>query len=191
MCDVAECSFYIQLFRIAELYLRCIFVMQCLSSVATALHSGFLPYCEPVFRRCVSLIEQTLTQNYVSWASASCVCCCLKFCCKLLLWCNNNDNNRWSKNFIERSCCKGTPKWLLLTLGDPRPPPITWFFWAHLSAHQNSISIGLAIFVMLTVLSNRRRPRNITNNRCHLLILCTWCGLILIIVKSLYSGGKF
>ena len=191
MCDVAECSFYIQLFRIAELYLRCIFVMQCLSSVATALHSGFLPYCEPVFRRCVSLIEQTLTQNYVSWASASCVCCCLKFCCKLLLWCNNIDNNRWSKNFIERSCCKGTPKWLLLTLGDPRPPPITWFFWAHLSAHQNSISIGLAIFVMLTVLSNRRRPRNITNNRCHLLILCTWCGLILIIVKSLYSGGKF
>ena len=128
MCDVAECSFYIQLFRIAELYLRCIFVMQCLSSVATALHSGFLPYCEPVFRRCVSLIEQTLTQNYVSWASASCVCCCLKFCCKLLLWCNNNDNNRWSKNFIERSCCKGTPKWLLLTLGDPRPPPITCFF---------------------------------------------------------------
>jgi len=128
VCDVAECSFYIQLFRIAELYLRCIFVMQCLSSVATALHSGFLPYCEPVFRRCVSLIEQTLTQNYVSWASASCVCCCLKFCCKLSLWCNNNDNNRWSKNFIERCCCKGTPKWLLLTLGDPLPHPITWFF---------------------------------------------------------------
>ena len=39
---------------------------QCLSSVATALQSGFLPYCEPVFRRCVSLIEQTLNQNYVS-----------------------------------------------------------------------------------------------------------------------------
>jgi len=43
-----------------------LFLLQCLSSVATALHSGFLPYCEPVFRRCVSLIEQTLTQNYVS-----------------------------------------------------------------------------------------------------------------------------
>jgi len=41
-------------------------LFQCLSSVATALHSGFLPYCEPVFRRCVSLIDQTLTQNYVS-----------------------------------------------------------------------------------------------------------------------------
>lgn len=39
---------------------------QCLSSVATALQSGFLPYCEPVFRRCVSLIEQTLNQNIVS-----------------------------------------------------------------------------------------------------------------------------
>jgi len=48
--------------------LWCIFVFQCLSSVATALHSGFLPYCEPVFQRCVSLIDQTLTQNYVSWA---------------------------------------------------------------------------------------------------------------------------
>ena len=39
---------------------------QCLSSVATALQSGFLPYCEPVFKRCVSLIEQTLMQSYVS-----------------------------------------------------------------------------------------------------------------------------
>ena len=40
--------------------------VQCLSSVATALQSGFLPYCEPVFKRCVSLIEQTLMQSYVS-----------------------------------------------------------------------------------------------------------------------------
>ncbi|KAI8438823.1 hypothetical protein MSG28_011180, partial [Choristoneura fumiferana] len=38
-------------------------LLECLSSVATALQSGFLPYCEPVFRRCVSLIEQTLNQN--------------------------------------------------------------------------------------------------------------------------------
>ena len=45
-------------------------VFQCLSSVATALQSGFLPYCEPVFRRCVSLIEQTLNQNYVSCLSS-------------------------------------------------------------------------------------------------------------------------
>lgn len=38
-------------------------LLECLSSVATALQSGFLPYCEPVFRRCVSLVEQTLNQN--------------------------------------------------------------------------------------------------------------------------------
>jgi hypothetical protein len=30
----------------------------CLFSVATALQDGFLPYCEPVFKRCVSLVEQ-------------------------------------------------------------------------------------------------------------------------------------
>ncbi|XP_011405788.1 PREDICTED: transportin-1 isoform X2 [Amphimedon queenslandica] len=35
-------------------------LLECLSSVATALQSGFLPYCEPIFRRCLSLIEQTL-----------------------------------------------------------------------------------------------------------------------------------
>ncbi len=29
-----------------------------LFSVATALQDGFLPYCEPVFKRCVSLVEQ-------------------------------------------------------------------------------------------------------------------------------------
>ena len=34
--------------------------------MATALQSGFLPYCEPVYRRCVHLVEQTLNQNYVS-----------------------------------------------------------------------------------------------------------------------------
>lgn len=38
-------------------------LLECLSSVATALQVGFLPYCEPVYRRCVSLIEQTLNQH--------------------------------------------------------------------------------------------------------------------------------
>jgi len=38
-------------------------LLECLSSVATALQSGFLPYCEPVYRRCVSLVEQTLQQH--------------------------------------------------------------------------------------------------------------------------------
>ena len=33
------------------------------SSVATALQEGFLPYCEPVYKRCVSLVEQTLNQH--------------------------------------------------------------------------------------------------------------------------------
>jgi len=37
--------------------------LECLSSIATALQEGFLPYCEPVFRRCVSLVEQTLNQH--------------------------------------------------------------------------------------------------------------------------------
>ncbi|ELU00071.1 hypothetical protein CAPTEDRAFT_126125 [Capitella teleta] len=41
-------------------------LLECLSSVATALQSGFLPYCEPVFGRCVSLIEQTLNQNFAN-----------------------------------------------------------------------------------------------------------------------------
>ncbi|ESP00524.1 hypothetical protein LOTGIDRAFT_112611 [Lottia gigantea] len=41
-------------------------LLECLSSVATALQSGFLPYCEPVYRRCVSLVEQTLNQNYAN-----------------------------------------------------------------------------------------------------------------------------
>lgn len=38
-------------------------LLECLSSVATALQSGFLPYCEPVFQRCVNLVQQTLTLN--------------------------------------------------------------------------------------------------------------------------------
>lgn len=39
-------------------------LLECLSSVATALQAGFLPYCEPVFKRCVSLIEQTLNKYH-------------------------------------------------------------------------------------------------------------------------------
>lgn len=42
-------------------------LLECLSSVATALQAGFLPYCEPVFRRCLSLVEQTLQQTIVSY----------------------------------------------------------------------------------------------------------------------------
>lgn len=38
-------------------------LLECLSSIATALQSGFLPYCEPVYRRCISLIQQTLDQQ--------------------------------------------------------------------------------------------------------------------------------
>lgn len=42
-------------------------LLECLSSVATALQTGFLPYAEPVFHRCVNLVQSTLTQsiNYV------------------------------------------------------------------------------------------------------------------------------
>ena len=42
---------------------------QCLSSVATALQSGFLPYCEPVFQRCVALVAHTLHQTQVALAN--------------------------------------------------------------------------------------------------------------------------
>lgn len=41
-------------------------LLECLSSVATSLQSGFLPYCEPVFNRCVSLVSQTLAQSQLS-----------------------------------------------------------------------------------------------------------------------------
>ncbi|KOX67391.1 Transportin-1 [Melipona quadrifasciata] len=44
-------------------------LLECLSSVATALRSGFLPYCEPVYRRCVSLVEQTLNQHIANTQS--------------------------------------------------------------------------------------------------------------------------
>uniref|UniRef100_A0AAZ3S7I0 Transportin-1 n=1 Tax=Oncorhynchus tshawytscha TaxID=74940 RepID=A0AAZ3S7I0_ONCTS len=38
-------------------------LLECLSSVATALQSGFLPYCEPVYQRCVNLVQKTLAQT--------------------------------------------------------------------------------------------------------------------------------
>ncbi|KAK4318649.1 hypothetical protein Pmani_010366 [Petrolisthes manimaculis] len=38
-------------------------LLECLSSVTRALQSGFLPYCGPVYQRCVSLMEQTLNQS--------------------------------------------------------------------------------------------------------------------------------
>lgn len=41
-------------------------LLECLSSVATALQSGFLPYCEPVYQRCVTLVQKTLAQAMVS-----------------------------------------------------------------------------------------------------------------------------
>jgi transportin-1 len=37
-------------------------LLECLSSVATALQAGFIPYCEPVYKRCLSLVKQTLDQ---------------------------------------------------------------------------------------------------------------------------------
>uniref|UniRef100_A0A672QJD9 Transportin-1 n=1 Tax=Sinocyclocheilus grahami TaxID=75366 RepID=A0A672QJD9_SINGR len=40
-------------------------LLECLSSVATALQSGFLPYCEPVYQRCVNLVQKTLAQAVV------------------------------------------------------------------------------------------------------------------------------
>ncbi|CAH8588883.1 unnamed protein product [Schistosoma turkestanicum] len=35
-------------------------LLECLSSMATALGTGFLPYCAPVFGRCVNLIDRTV-----------------------------------------------------------------------------------------------------------------------------------
>ncbi|EFX73484.1 hypothetical protein DAPPUDRAFT_307700 [Daphnia pulex] len=36
-------------------------LLECLSSVATALQSGFLPYCEPVFRHVLNAVQRPLT----------------------------------------------------------------------------------------------------------------------------------
>lgn len=53
-------------------------LLECLSSVATALQTGFLPYCGPVYQRCVSLVEQTLNQTIVS-ICRPCVASCSSF----------------------------------------------------------------------------------------------------------------
>lgn len=37
-------------------------LLECISSVANALGGAFMPYCEPVFQRCVTLINSTLQQ---------------------------------------------------------------------------------------------------------------------------------
>lgn len=37
-------------------------LLECLSSIAVALCDGFKPYCEAVFRRCLSLVDQNLQQ---------------------------------------------------------------------------------------------------------------------------------
>ncbi|VDQ14145.1 unnamed protein product [Trichobilharzia regenti] len=41
-------------------------LLECLSSMATALGTGFLPYCDPVFNRCVNLIDRTVQMSKVS-----------------------------------------------------------------------------------------------------------------------------
>lgn len=46
-------------------------LLECLSSIATALQSGFLPYCEPVYRRCISLIQQTINQDMANKTNPS------------------------------------------------------------------------------------------------------------------------
>lgn len=38
-------------------------LLECLSSIAVAMGPGFLPYCEGVFKRCLSLVEQVLQQD--------------------------------------------------------------------------------------------------------------------------------
>jgi hypothetical protein len=41
-------------------------MLECVSSVAQALHTGFLPYVQPVFERCVHLVRKNLDQTIVS-----------------------------------------------------------------------------------------------------------------------------
>jgi hypothetical protein len=46
-------------------------LLECISSVATALHCSFLPYTEPVFQRCVHLISNTLSQSQAATTASS------------------------------------------------------------------------------------------------------------------------
>jgi len=43
-----------------------IYLLECLSSIATALQSSFLPYCDSVYRKGISIIEETINQDMVS-----------------------------------------------------------------------------------------------------------------------------
>lgn len=45
-------------------------LLECISSVATALHTSFFPYCEPVFERCVRIINHTLALSQQSTNAA-------------------------------------------------------------------------------------------------------------------------
>ena len=65
--DLLICRLYFCCFRPppTKLTLSLPVPPQCLSSVATALQSGFLPYCEPVYQRCVTLVQKTLAQAMV------------------------------------------------------------------------------------------------------------------------------
>jgi len=40
-------------------------LMECLASIAEALQSGFLPYLNPLFRRCITIVDKTLNQQKV------------------------------------------------------------------------------------------------------------------------------
>ena len=47
----------------SNLFDSLLFILQCLSSVTTALGLGFEQYAPPVFERCLKLIESTLYQS--------------------------------------------------------------------------------------------------------------------------------
>ena len=104
------------------------YCFQCLSSVATALQSGFLPYCEPVYRRCVHLVEQTLNQNYVSSAHWSLLAFVWPLhvvgSTLLLLFISSFDFKMWIKKLLwrRRSTLCWDILWLHYTLyiGSPR-----------------------------------------------------------------------
>lgn len=41
-------------------------LLECLSSVATAMGMGFMPYVQPVFKRCMELIDKSIQEQHVS-----------------------------------------------------------------------------------------------------------------------------
>nr|NP_648038.1 uncharacterized protein Dmel_CG8219 [Drosophila melanogaster]AAF50673.2 uncharacterized protein Dmel_CG8219 [Drosophila melanogaster] len=48
-----------------------IYLLECLSSIATALQSSFLPYCDSVYRKGISIIEETINQDMMCKQSQS------------------------------------------------------------------------------------------------------------------------